>query len=85
MGFLSRRFLVEDEYGVPVDMSRPSARKVSNHLLNQVKETRTKSGVNMLWVSMGQFIDHDIAATPIYGEESPLLVEYNIKVREGGI
>lgn len=77
----NRRWLREDpNTSAPIDMYRPSARKVSNHLLHQNEDTKAESGVNMLWVTMGQFIDHDIAATPVYGENSPLVSEYNIKV-----
>lgn len=76
------RWLVEKD-GVPSDHSRPSARKISNNLLNQYKETPTASGVNMLWVSFGQFIDHDVALSLAYGPDHPLHKTYDIPVRPG--
>ncbi|GMH41900.1 hypothetical protein BSKO_09810 [Bryopsis sp. KO-2023] len=75
------RYLAENSDGIPVDHSRPSARKVSNYLLNQYQDVESKAGVNMLWVSFGQFLDHDVTLNSAYGPQHPLHVPYHIPVR----
>lgn len=58
---------------------------VSNVLLDQTKDVPTAAGVNMLWVTFGQFIDHDITLNPAHGEASPVRETFNILVPPGQI
>lgn len=39
----------------------------------------------MLWVTFGQFIDHDLALTFAYGPHHPLHKTYDIPVKKGRV
>lgn len=60
----------------PSGRTRKSAREISNIVATQVTDTVNARGLNLLFVFFGQFLDHNLIATP-EGEE-----EFDIPVPE---
>ena len=51
---------------------RPSARAISNLVIDEPVTQFTERDINTLWYSWGQFIDHDMAKTPGGEEYAPI-------------
>ncbi|CDF39508.1 Peroxidase [Chondrus crispus] len=61
----------------PTGASLKSAREISNILCNQKGNVFSAKGINELFVFFGQFVDHNLVATPATGDPMPILVPEN--------
>lgn len=59
---------------IPAGVGLKSAREISNILSDQKADILNTKGLNELFVFFGQFIDHNLVATPATEEDFPIVV-----------
>lgn len=67
-------YLASHSSTVPTGFGLKSAREISNILSDQKEDILNSHGLNELFVFFGQFVDHNLVATPADGESWPIIV-----------
>lgn len=70
-------YLVGHSSTVPTGGALRSARDISNILSHQDADAFNARGINELFVFFGQFVDHNLVATPATGDKWPIVVPPN--------
>jgi len=64
-----------DGMSAPAGPSRPSARDISNKVINQSNPTTNRKGASDFFWLWGQFVDHDIDLTPEADPSEPFYIQ----------